>query len=580
VVEALSVDEDARKRRLLIVVVLIIAASAIFAVRLAYIQILQSDHYRAMASDEHFRRTIVAPRRGNILDTTDHLFATTVNYRTLFATTSEVGDPRATADRLAPLVHLSSGELAALLSTKQAAPVIVKRWLPDDEADAVQALGKSGLFLQPEPKRMYPQGAMLDQVLGVVGTDNNGLGGLELRYDSDLAGKPGSLVAERDSSGDAIALGPQLYEPPSDGASIVLTVDRYVQWVAERELAAAIGRRHAVSGIVVVLDPRSGAILAMAARPTFLHDDADPYAVQNVAMYGIPAVAAGFEPRATYQLVTMAAALETGAVTPGASFFDSGSFDYAGRVVLDAFARPPGPMAVNQVLLLSSNVGLSWAAARTGAPKYYRIVDDFGFGDQTGVDLPGEVGGMLRQPTAPDWSIFDLAQNASGQGIEATPLQVALAAATVANGGVRMRPFIVERVVDTGGSRRVLPTVDRRVIRTETASALIQMLTTVVEDESATYSRAARVDGYSIAGIGGNSPNPRVAANENGRESDAFVGFGPANRASFVIYARLDGGGARSTDDTTAAALFGAIARQLMSYYQIPPIPALAGNGT
>jgi cell division protein FtsI/penicillin-binding protein 2 len=564
----------------LIVVVLVIAAASVLAARLAFIQILQFDHYRAMASDEHFRRMAVLPRRGDILDAAGYPFATTVNYRSLYAATNEISDARRVAKVLVPFLEMSEDELTSRLSSRQARPVLLKRWLSDDVANSVQNLNLPGLSFQTETKRVYPQGALLDQVLGVVGTDNNGLGGLELRFDADLAGKPGALVAERDSSGDAIALSSQLYEPPTDGSSIVLAVDRYVQWVVERELDAAVHSRRASAGIVVVLDPRTGAVLAMASQPTFHHDDPDLYAAPEVALYGIPGISLAVEPGATFQLATMAAALETGAVTPSTSFFDTGSFDYAGNVVRDSFLRPPGPMAMNQVLLMSSNVGLSWAATRTGAPKYYRIVGDFGFGEQTGIDLPGEIGGMLRQPTAPDWSLSDLATNASGQGVEASPLQVALAGATVANGGVRMRPFVVERIDNSTVARRVSPAVDRRVIRTETADTLIRMLTAFVEDDSATYGRPARVDGYMIAGIGGFSPNPRLGTDVKGSQSDAFVGFAPANGARFVAYVRLDGGTSGQSDQTTAAAMFGAIARQLMSYYQIPPVRGLEGNGT
>jgi cell division protein FtsI/penicillin-binding protein 2 len=557
---ALTVSPESRKGRLTVVVVLIVTAAAVFAARLLYIQAWQTTYYRGMASDEHFRRTVVPPKRGEIDDATGHPLAMSVSYRSVYASTAEIGDPKVTAKRLAPVLGEDEDSLVVKLIAKSSTPVLLQRWLPDDAADAVQKLGLDGINLQAEPKRVYPQGETLDQVLGVVGSDDNGLSGLELRYNTDLVGQPGSLVAERDSGGDAIALGPQLLEPAVDGASLTLTIDRYLQWVAEHELDRALGARRAKSGVVVVLDPRTGGILALAARPTFHHDDADVYTASDVAKYPIPAIASTADAGPTFDVVTLAAGLESGAIAPGASFFNSGSFEYGGSTIQDPPGGHPSAMSMTQVLETSDEVGLSWIASRVGAPKFYRMADDLGFGRPTEVDLPGEMPGLLRLSTDPDWAISDLIQNAFGQGVQATPLQVTVAVATVANGGIRLRPHVVARVSGPGGERRVAPTIDRRVARGETMAALTRLLVANVADDGTGYSRTARVPGYDVAGVGGGSP-----------VSDAFVGFGPAGAPRVAIYVRLDGAPSGTSGGPTAAAIFAALARAAMSYYQIPP---------
>jgi cell division protein FtsI/penicillin-binding protein 2 len=556
----LTVSPESRQGRLTVVVVLIVTAAVVFAARLVYIQAGQTAYYRSMATDEHFRRTIVPPKRGEIDDASGHAFALSVSFRSAFASTSEIDDPTATARQLAPILSEDESTLATKLAAKSTTPVLLKRWLPDSTAEAIQKLGLAGIYLQLEPKRVYPQGETLDQVLGVVGSDDNGLSGLELRYNADLAGQPGSLVAERDSSGDAIALGPQLLQPAVDGASLTLTIDRYLQWVAERELDRTLTARQAKSGVVVVLDPRTGGILAMAARPTFHQDDLDVYAVSDVTKYPIPAVTTAAEAGPAFDFVALAAGLESGAIAPGTSFFNSGSFDYGGTTVQDPPGRQPGPMSMTQVLETSDDVGLSWIAGRVGAPKFYRLAADLGYGRPTGVDLPGEATGLLRLPTDPDWANSDLVQNAFGQGVVATPLQIAVAAASVANGGVRLRPRVVERISGPSGDRRLAPAVDRRVARGETMAALTRLLVANFGNDAASYGRAARVPGYDVAGLGGGSP-----------ASDTFVGFGPAGVPRFAIFVRIDGASPGPADAPSAASTFGAIARAAMSYYQIPP---------
>lgn len=571
---------ETRRWRVYVLVAVFATFCGVLTARLIFIQALQSAHFRSMATEEHWRRTVLPPRRGDILDSNGVPLATSVPFQSLYAATSEIRNTERVAAALAPLLDESPALLEAKLSAKQLAPVLIKRWLPDDVASRVSKLGFDGLFLQIEPRRVYPQGTLAAQLLGVVGVDNNGLSGLELEFNSDIAGKPGELVAERDTAGDAIALGPHQYTPPVDGSTITLTVDRYVEWVAERELQAAIRQYGARGGSIVILDPRTGAVLAMAGAPSFRPDDPNLYSEENIAHYNIPGVSSAYEPGSIFKVITMAAALDTGTVAPDTAFVDPGVFTYDGGTIHNASPRPLGLETMTQTLIYSSNVGASWAAARVGATNFYRYVQAFGFGKPTGIELPGEANGTVRLPSDPVWFPFDLVTNAFGQGISVTPLQMAVAVAAIANGGTLLKPYVVQKVSGPDGTRVYYPTVRGQVIHQETAANLTRMLVAVVDDPKNTPASAARVPGYSIAGKPGTAEVPGDNGYSKTDTIASFVGYAPAEAPRFVIVVRIDGPREPQGSDAAAARVFGAIARQLLQYYQIPPNRPDGENGT
>jgi cell division protein FtsI/penicillin-binding protein 2 len=571
---------ETRRWRVYLVAAVIVGFALVLMARLVYLQAIENTHFRSMATEEHWRRSILPPRRGDIVDSNGNPLATSVTYQSLYASTTVIKNPAHVADVLAPLLGESPATLQSLLSKTQLAPVLIKRWLPDDVASKVNELGIDGVFLQLEPKRVYPQGDLAAQVLGVVGVDNNGLSGLELEFNPDIAGKPGELVAERDTAGDAIAFGPHKYTAPINGSTVTLTIDRYVQWVAERELQAAMERNHAKGGSVVVLDPRTGAVLAMAGRPTFHPDDPNLYSTENVARYNIPAVSDAYEPGTTFKIITMAAALDTGTVAPDTSFVDPGYFTYYGGTIRNTIPRPPGPETMTQTLISSSNVGISWVATRVGAPRFYDYARAFGIGRPTGIELPGEAGGLLRMPTAADWFPFDLVTNSYGQGLSATPLQMAVAIAAVANGGKLMKPYVVKKIEGGSGARMYYPTVEGQVIHAETAANLTKMLVAVIDDRTSDESRFARVPGYAVAGTSSITSVPVAGGNPSSEAIASFVGYAPAEDPRFVILVRIDAPRDTPAAENVAAPVFGAIAKQLLNYYQIPPSRPAQGIGT
>ena len=572
-------DLETRRWRVYLVAAVIVGVSLVLTARLVELQVMESAHFRTMATDEHWRRTVLPSRRGDIVDVNGDPLATSVTYQSLYASTSEITDPAHTAAVLAPILNQPTAPLAARLSKKDVAPILIQRWLPDEIATKISNLGMDGIFLQMEPKRVYPQGNLASQVLGVVGVDNNGLSGLELAFNGDIDGKPGQLIAERDSAGDAIALGPHEYSAPIDGSTLTLTMDRYVQWVAERELRAAVNHYQAKGGTVIVLDPRTGGVLAMAGLPTFRTDDPNLYSPENIALFNIPAVNRSYQPGSIFRIVTLAASMDTGSVGPDTSFDDSGSLTYFGGIVHNTVSRSAGRETMTQTLMSSSTVGTAWAATRVGASKFYQYAHAFGFGEPTGVGLPGEVGGRLRLPNDADWLPFDLVTNSVGQGFMVTPLQMAVAASAIANGGSMMKPYIVEKVAGPDGTRSYFPTIEGTVIRKETAQNLTRMLISAVDSQNGGEARLARVPGYDVAGLDGIVPGT-AEGNGSVPASAAFAGYAPADAPRFVILVWIDAPRQTSSDGGIAAPVFQSIAQQLLNYYQIPPSRVEQKNGT
>ena len=548
--------------------------------RLAYVQLALHDHYGAMAKDEHWRQIAVPPRRGDIVDRTGIPLATTVTYQSLYATTSEISHPSATAASLAPILGIDPAALTATMSKQVAAPTLIQPWLTEEKVNQIKALALAGLFFQQEPKRVYPQGALAAQLLGVVGADNNGLSGLEVRFNGSLAGRAGSVVAERDTDGSAIAFSPQLYQAATQGEALNLTIDRYIQWISERQLAAAVQAHHARGGTVVILDPTDGAILALASLPTLNPDDPDRYSSREVSLYGISAVARATEPGTIFNIFTVAAALDAGTVTPQTSFNYDGSLTYVGETITDTKKFSLGPMTVLQSLAFSSNVGASWIGTTVSPYRYYRTLSNLELGHATGVDLPGETDGLLRMPTDLDWSATDLATNAFGQGVEVTAIQLAAATAAIANNGIPAKPYVVRAVGSGGEQKLVRPASLPPAMSAAAARSLTGMLESIVDDSATTEGKLARVPGYALAGKAGRSITPDSTDANQESTVATFVGFGPVDRPKFAMVVQIDGPTDGVAADEVTSPIFHAIASELLNYYQIPPSRAVLANGT
>src|SRR5256712_5994335 len=472
-------------------------------------------------------------------------------------------DGGGTAAALAPILGERPDVLRAALESG-GEWLYLRRRLPEDTANRIAALRIEGLGFEKEPKRLYPNGAIGAQVLGFVNDDGLGQYGVEGRYDEVLRGVPGRLVVERDPASRQLALGLRTGVNAKAGQDLVLTLDLAIQTAVERELAAAVQREKAASGSVVVLDPRDGAVRALASSPSY--DPARVAAATNEALRD-RAISWTYEPGSTVKAITIAAALDKGVVTPKTSYNDVGYAVIGGRVLSNAYGKVYGPTTVAQVLERSQNAGAVFVASQLGAPDLRSYLEAFGFGAPTGVDLAAETTGRVR-PLA-EWYPVDLGTISFGQGLSITPLQLASAYAAIANGGTLYRPYVVATRRDADGEHRTAPAEVRRVISEETSATLRTMLTTTVD---AGIANAASLKGYSVAGKTGTAQIP----SDDGRYVDdayisSFAGFVPAIDPRMVVVVVLEKPQSKLLGTVPAMNTFKAIATDALRYARIQP---------
>jgi cell division protein FtsI (penicillin-binding protein 3) len=551
------------RARLRLLFALFAVASLVLSARLAYWQTVGRNELLGQATEQVRSDLVLAARRGVIRDRGGAILATTVELRSLYAIPGRIADRGAAAAALAPLLGERPDVLRAALDSR-AEWLFLQRRLPEETANRIAALRIEGLGFEKEPKRLYPNGAIGAQVLGFVSDDGIGQYGVEGRYDDALRGVPGRLVVERDPANRELALGLRTGVNAKDGHDLVLTLDLAIQTAAERELAAAVQREKATSGSVIVLDPRDGAVRALASSPTY--DPAQVAAATNEALRD-RAISWTYEPGSTMKAITIAAALDKGVVTPKTSYNDVGYAVIGGRVLSNALGRVYGPTTVTQVLERSQNAGAVFVASRLGASDLRSYLEAFGFGEPTGVDLAAETTGRVR-PLA-EWYPVDLGTISFGQGLSITPLQLAAAYAAIANGGTLFRPYVVASRRDADGEHRTVPAALRRVISSQTAATLRTMLTATVDQGIA---NAAALKGYSVAGKTGTAQIP----SDDGRYVDdayisSFAGFVPAEDPQLVFVVVLERPQSKLLGTIPAMTAFKGIATDALRYARVQP---------
>lgn len=425
----------------------------------------------------------------------------------------------------------------------------------------------SGLSLEPAPHRVYPSGIMTGHLIGFVNQEGRGFFGVEGYYDEWLSGKP--ITIERPLIPPEARLQP---DPPA-GVNLVLTIDLDIQQVADIALREAVHDSGAESGQVIVMDPRNGEILAMAAWPPldptqyeeWLESDADEEGERAVIA---PAVAGQYEPGSTFKVLVMAAALDAGVVTPDEIFIDTGTIEVGGHVIRNWNGGAWGPQTMVGCLQHSLNVCLAYVGAKElGATDLYTYLNAFGIGQLTGVDLAGEVAGELRTPRDPRWTESDLGTNSFGQGVSTTPVQLLAAIGAIANGGAMVQPHVVRQVVGPQGVYWPQPVVLNRPIRPETAVVMSEMLAASLEMET----RRARVEGYRIAGKTGTAQIPGEIGYDPRWTVASFIGWGPVDDPRFMVLVRLDKPSSSPWGAVVAAPVFQEIVERLVVLLEIPP---------
>jgi cell division protein FtsI (penicillin-binding protein 3) len=536
----------------------------LIAARLYDLQVLRYEHYAGKAERQQQRVVTLDPPRGTIYDAQGRELAVSIQVDSAYAVPPEIKDPVDTARKIADVVPgLDVKKLVRHLSGDRDF-VWVARKLDPPVAAKVHALDLKGIYFLPESKRYYPMGKLAAQVLGYVGTDNQGLAGLEQEYDREITGKPGVRTVLRDARRGTVVSPDLSFAEPEPGHDLYLTLDATVQHIAEQELEKAVRDRHAKRGSAIFLDPRTGGVLAMASYPSFDPNDFGRYPPE---MWRNRAIADVYEPGSTFKVVTAAAGLEAGVVKAD-DMIDCGMGGitiWKGIRVRDS--HPYGLLTFAQVISKSSNVGVIRVALRLGDERLYHTVRGFGFGRPTGIDLPGESGGILHPVER--WSPIDKAYVSFGQGVSVTPLQLVTATAAVANDGELLKPYVVAAV--SRGEARVpkhpRPPVVGRAVSSATAREITRLLEGVVLQGTG---RSAAVAGYRVAGKTGTAQIP-VRGGYRGY-LPSFVGFAPADRPVVVgLVAVAEPQGGLYYGAQVAAPAFAAIVRQVLLYRGVHP---------
>jgi cell division protein FtsI (penicillin-binding protein 3) len=535
--------------------------------RVLYIQFFRSSYLKQVADKQHNLFTELEPRRGTIYDSNLRPQAFNMSMDSLYANPSIISDnekPRI-ASQLSGLLGIDESYISDRLNRKKAF-IWLARKLPPDQSAAVRKLKIKGLGFLKESKRIYPNGYLASHILGFAGTDNNGLAGVEMDFDKYLRGEPGWALFLRDARQKKLDIWEKMVLP-KDGLEVVLTIDEVIQYIAERELDKAFKAFHAKGASIIVMDPHTGRILAMASRPTY---DMNNYSSSGRDSIRNRSICDLFEPGSVFKIVTASAALEEKRITEEDKIFcENGSYRIGGRILHDH--RSHGVLTFKEVIEESSNIGTVKVAQLLGPDKVYQYLKAFGFGAKLGIDLSGEISGMIKPPRA--WSKTSISAIPIGQEVGVTALQLASAISVIANGGQLMKPYIIDSIRDKDGRiiKQNKPVLIRKVISVDTAMRIKKILTGVVEEGTG---KLAKVSGFSAAGKTGTAqkiePN---GAYSHSKFVASFIGFAPAEDPILAIVVTVDEPRPYYFGGVVAAPVFQKVAGDAIRYIKGNEIP-------
>ncbi len=524
-------DRASRRSRYIALALFLLLCFGLVIFRLVQIQLIQAGRYEAIAQTQRLEEVKLEPQRGSITDCDGRQLAFSKEVKTVYASPNQVTDPEMAAAQLAAILKIPKEDILPKLTKKSGFEYIVRKIDPD-LAERVKAAGIPGIGMLDESTRCYPAGSLAAQVIGYVGMDNTGLAGLEYDYNTLLAGVRGEQDVEKDAAGNPIPGVGQLKSAPVDGSSMELTIDEDIQFKAESVLDAAVQEFSAKNGTLVLMDCRTGEILAMANSPMF---DLNQFPTTDPEVYRNHAVCDAFEPGSVLKVVTAAGALQERVMTPGTVLGIPRELPVADRTFSD-FHEMPEQMTMTQVIAQSSNVGTIQIAQALGKEGLYRYMQQFGFGAATGVGFPGEVSGRL--PELAKWTAPSLATIGIGQGISVTTTQVARMIAAVGNGGSLVQPKLVKAIIDPEGKRTEANTEEpQRIITEDVAAQVKAMLEEVVR--SGTGTRAA-MNLYTCAGKTGTGMKASPKGGYEDNYMASFAGFAPAEKPVLAMAVVLD----------------------------------------
>jgi len=536
--------------------------------RLAYLQLIRHSQYMARAQRQQQRTIEISPKRGAIYDRNMRPLAMSIQVDSAFAVPSEIIDVPLAARLLAGALGLPRDVIEDRLGSSGSF-VWVQRKLPPEQAEAILALNLKGIYLQKENQRFYPKRDLAAHVLGFVDPDEKGLGGIESELDEQIRGKSERVMVMADARQHRFDGALMAGEAQRDrGASVVLTLDEEIQFIAERELATAIAKTHAPAGTVIVMNPNNGEILALANWPKFNPNAAATAPAESRMNRAVSAI---YEPGSTFKLITLAAAFDQRVTQPEEVFdCENGSVVVAGHRIHDH--KPFGLLSVSEILAKSSDVGAIKVAMRLGAPEFYEYIRAFGFGSPTGVDMPGESRGLLHR--LEHWTPISIGAVSMGQEVGVTPIQLIAAVSAIANGGTLYRPHVVselrrgEELVPAEGP--LAPVEPRSVIRPQTAATLRKLMEGVILKGGT--GTLARLDGWTSAGKTGSAQkiDPLTGRYSPTQLIASFTGFAPINNPAVTILVSLDSPVGPHEGGMVAAPVFKRVAEQVLRYLGVP----------
>ncbi len=531
--------------------------------RLAVIQWISHEKWDQLAKGQHERTIMDQVDRGTVYDRNGRILAINVDVPSLYALSDKIENPKKTAKQLSPLLNVSPRSLTEKFNREKDFVWIARKIDPAQLAK-IEQLKLNGIDALMESKRFYPKNALFGHIIGFVGIDNNGLEGVEHKYDNLLKGKKGGVVVVRDAYGHSIYPKGFNYIPPLQGDDLTLTLDETIQYISTRELKRAVEKSGAKSGIALVMDPTSGAILSMAAYPPFNPNAVSSYQPSQWRNRPITDI---YEPGSTFKIVTAAAALEENLVSPSEIIdCEKGTYPVAGTIIHDH--EPMGKVPFYEAMARSSNIGMIKVAGRLGNQKLAAYAHAFGFGARRGIDLTGESPGLLRNINV--WSDRSLASIAIGQEIGVTAIQTILAASVIANKGYLVTPYVIEKIAPAPMENPVDTPIGKKVISDRTATQMTEILERVVTMGTG---KAAAIPGFRVAGKTGTAQKMDTLTGLYSKKDyvASFVGFVPANKPVLTILVMIDAPSGERTGGEIAAPAFSAIGREVLHYLRVRP---------
>ena len=560
----------------------LVGVFSLFSVRLIYLQVLRHDVYAELAAEKHVHKQVIYARRGVIRGSRGEPLAENRRIYDVAADGSHIRNPNALAQAIASQLEMDPAELEAKLKAivaktvadKKAESKVLKKGVSEEVFENISKIIKgqrqlAGIYFDLNFERVYPNGSLLAQVIGYLDAGHDPKLGIERSMEDFLRGTNGCRFLEEDQKGHELVQYRGLETPAKDGCDVRLTIDLQLQNIVESELDAACLEYKPKMAAAVMIRPQTGEILAMASRPTF--DCNDPRSSTGEQQKNRPIVDM-VEPGSTFKIVVTSAAVEEKVATPETKIYcENGAYSYAGHILHDA--HPMGMLTLHQVLAHSSNIGAAKLALQLGKDRFYQYIRRYGFGETTGIPLPGEIAGLVNPPYR--WSELDITRVPMGQSVAVTPLQLVSAMSTVANGGTLMKPIIISEIDDADGRPVVnySPVQVRRVISIDTSRKIVSALKDVVSKDGT--AKDAAVPGFAVAGKTGTAQkiDPRGGYLE-GRYVVSFVGFMPADDPKFTLLVVIDDPEmkeGKAFGGTVAAPVFAKIAKRAADYLGLQP---------